>query len=133
MLLLLLLLLPVFVLPEGRKVREAYCDALFSYFYTPVCHQIKSGYLENEFFIPDPENAAKISLFLVNRFWVQIAEMIIVAENQHVEPDVSEFLRLSDSYRICIERFLFLPYGSIKLIDFSELKYLTDQIHNHWI
>ena len=128
----LLMLLPVFSLPEGRTVRQYYCDALSDEFHASVSSVIRQGCQEGEMFCTDPENAASLVLFLVNRLWVQISDRIISDEKHHDEPDLSECLRFTDSCRLCIERFLFLPYGSVGLTDFPALRLLSDQIHNHW-
>lgn len=128
----LLMLLPVFSLPEGRTVRQYYCETLSSLFYHSVRNQILSGHTDGELFCRDADNSTSLLLFLVNRFWVQITDLIIQAEKTHSEPDLSECLRLTDCYRICIERFLFIPYGSISLTDLPSLRLLIDQIHNHW-
>lgn len=129
----LLMLLPVFSLPEGRIVREYYCNALAALFRDPVCELIRSGNQNGELSCDDPENAADLILSLVGRLWIRITDLIIDAENRHSEPDLSECLRMSDTCRTCIERFLFIPYGSIELTDIPSLRLTIGQIHNHWV
>ena len=58
----LLMLLPVFALPEGRTVKYSFCDKLSSYFYTPVCEQLVSGHESGVLYCKDPENAASLIL-----------------------------------------------------------------------
>ena len=128
----LLMLLPVFMLPEGRIIKQYYSDAITEQFYLAICKQIQNGHEKGDLFCTDPENASKIIASLINMLWVQISDIIIRAENQKALPDLSECLHITDSYRRCIERFLSLPYGSIKLIDMSMLRILINKIHNHW-
>lgn len=129
----LLMLLPVFALPEGRTVREYYSSALISLFRGSVCRQIESAGEEGELFCEDPEIAADLILSLVSRLWIRITDLIIEAENRRSEPDLSECLRLTESCRICIERYLFLPFGSLSLTDISSLRLTIGQIHTHWM
>ena len=128
----LLMLLPVFSMPEGRIVRLYYCDALSGLFQNAVCSRIGDGAKTGELSCNDPENSSSMILALVNRLWVQICDLIIESESKQSEPDLSECLRYTENVRICIERFLSLPYGSIRLIDIPTLRNLTEQIHNHW-
>ncbi len=128
----LLMLLPVFMLPEGRVVRQSYCDALTEYFSPAVCHMIEKGHDSGEIFCDDPENAAGVILSIVNIFWTKISDMMILAEENRNTPDLTDFLHTADSCRICIERFLCLPFGSVSLIDIPTLKNVSDKIHSHW-
>ena len=128
----LLMLLPVFMLPEGRIVRQYYCDALSGNFFEAICNQIKNGQKAGDLYCNDPENASMIIISLINLLWTQISDIIICAENKKILPDLSECLHITECCRICIERFLSLPYGSINLVDISTLRILTEKIHNHW-
>jgi len=128
----LLMLIPVFSLPEGRIVRQYYCDALATIFHDPISVQIKAGQNCYELRCDDPDIAATLILHVVNRMWVQITDMIIETELRHKEPELSEYLHLTDCCRNLIERFLSIPYGSINLINLPSLRFLIEQIHNHW-
>lgn len=128
----LMMLLPVFTLPEGRVVRQYYSDALSGLFHDSVCSQIRTAHENGEVYSTDPENAAHIILLLVNDLWTRIADRMIQTEQQGAEPDLSEMLRITESCRICIERFLSLPYGSVSVIDIPALGLLAEKIHNHW-
>ena len=128
----LLMLLPVFTLPEGRTVREYYCQALAEQFRPALSELIESGNSSGQLFCDDSENASWVILTIVNHLWVSICEMIIDSETRRVLPDLSGCLRITASCRQCIERYLSLPYGSICLIDIPALRLLAEQIHNHW-
>ena len=128
----MLMLLPVFMLPEGRTIRQSYCDALSQQFYTAICREIKNGHNSGELFCNDPENAAKFVISLINYLWGQISDIIIQAEMKKVSPDLTECLHITECGRICIERFLCLPYGTLIIIDMHMLRNLAEKIHNHW-
>ena len=128
----LMMLLPVFSLPEGRLLRMYYAESLAARFHSPVRAEIARGSVIGELCCDDPENAAMIVLFLVNRMWISITDLIIEEEKTHSAPDFSEYLRLTECCRTCLERFLSLPYGSIVLTDLPLLRNLIVQVHNHW-
>ena len=128
----LLMLLPVFMLPEGRVVRQYYCNALSALFHDSVSRQIRTAHETGEAYSNDPENAARITLLVVNDLWTGITDKVIKAELQGFEPDLSDMLRMTESCRKCIERFLSLPYGSVSIIDIPSLGLLAEKIHNHW-
>ena len=129
----ILMLLPVFLLPEGRIIKQYFCDAISEQFYLAICNQIKAAQDNEELFYTEPDNAAKIIISIVNMLWVQISDIIIKAEIKKAMPDLSECLHITECCRMCIERFLGLPYGSINLLDMPMLRILTEKIHNHWI
>ena len=129
----LMMLLPIFRLPEGRMVRLSYCEALSEQFYPYLCRLLQDGLQNGELFSAEPDITAGLILSIVNSLWVKICMTVISCEENHTETDISELLRLADCYRLMIERMVFLPYGSLKLIDIPSLKYLIGQIHNHWI
>ncbi len=128
----LLMLLPVFMLPEGRTIRQSYCDALSQQFYTAICCEIINGHNSGELFCNDPENATQFVICLINHLWNQICDIIIKGETKKVLPDLTECLHITECCRICIERFLSLPYGSLIIVDMHMLRNLAEKIHNHW-
>ena len=128
----LLMLLPIFSLPEGRIVKICYCDALARLFTPAVSEWLRRGHESGELYCTDPDIAAGLILSLVNRLWVQVCEMIIQAEGNGTEPDLSAILRLTETYRLSIGQIVSLPYGYVKMIDLPSLRLLCEQIHNHW-
>ena len=128
----LMMFLPIFRLPEGKSVRNSYCDALADCFRREVIRQLSSGKEKGMIPCADSETTADICLTLVNRLWVTACEMIISAEEEGKEADIAELLSLTDEYRTAMERILTLPYGSLELISIPMMKATTEQIHNHW-
>ena len=128
----LLMLLPVFALPEGRTVRYSFCDKLSSCFFPPVYDQLVSGHESGVLYCKDPENAASLILSIVHLLWVRISDIMICAEVKRREPDIGECMRIVENCRESIEKILSLPYGSVSLIDIPALKLLNEKIHNHW-
>jgi len=128
----LLMLLPVFRLPEGRMIRLCYCDALTDLFIHAVADQLKKGHASGELYCIEPEITADMILSLVNRLWVRICGMIIASEEKNAETDISSCLVMTERYRQCIEQIISLPFGSLELIDMPSLKMLCEQIHTHW-
>ena len=129
----LMMLLPVFRLPEGRTVRMAYCDAISDAFLPAVSLQLQSGHTSKELICTDCDITADMIISLVNRFWVQICTMVISAVEKNTPEDYSEYLRLTESYRHHIEQLICLPYGTVRLIDIPTLGNIIEQIRNHWL
>ncbi len=128
----LLMLLPVFGTPEGKTVRQYYCDALSGRFHGNVSGLLESGHLSGELYCADPENTATLILSMVNLLWVRITDSIIEAEILQRAADLAGCLRLTECCRKFIEQSVSLPYGSLSLIRLPELRLLSEQIHNHW-
>ena len=129
----LLMLLPIFRLPEGRMVRLAYCDALSEKFSPDLNSLLQEGHRKGELICPETDISAALILSIVNRLWTEICSDIISAEDNNTEADLSELLRLADLYRLTIERMVSVPYGSLSLVDIPALGHLAEQIHNHRI
>lgn len=128
----LLMLLPIFSLPEGRMMKITYCDALAELFASDVIYWLHKGHDSKELYCPEPEITADLILSLINRLWVMICGMMISAEKNGKETDLQAILQLTDRYRISIEQILSMPFGSLELIDLPALRLLCEQIHNHW-
>ncbi len=128
----LLMLLPVFQLPEGRIVRISYCDELLAQFKADTVSQIIKGHNSGELICHSPEITADLILSMVNRLWCRICDIIVETEKHGNSIDISELLRYTDCYRTNIERMLMLPFGSVSLINIPTFSTLAEQIHNHW-
>ncbi len=128
----LLMLIPVFALPEGWTVQRAYCQALSDAFYSPLLHQLQEGHKQGLCFIPHAEKCTRVCLQLVNELWCDLCESILLREREGSAPDLSDALSILETYRICLERILTLPYGSLTLMNLSDLQQLALRIHSHW-
>ena len=127
----LLMLIPTFRLPEGRMIKASYCEALSAQFYPIVTELLADGNSTGDLICSDPDLFCDVILSLVNRLWVQICEKILYAEENREETDLGELLRITECYRLTIERMISLPFGSIGLIDCPALGRLCEQIHTH--
>jgi AcrR family transcriptional regulator len=128
----LLMLLPIFHLPEGRSVRNSYCDALAEQFKSTVADMLHNGHQTGVLFCTNPETTADMILLMMNYLWTQICEKIVSAEENGLEPDLSDMMSMVDIYRCATEKILILPYGCLTLLDINILRSVTEQIHNHW-
>ena len=129
----LLMLLPVFALPEGKRLRISYCDSLRDSFHGPIHDSIEAGIRTGELHCEDPEIYTDIVISIVNELWLSVCDLIIQNEIKGNETDLAELLHITEQYRTAAERILFLPYGSLILIDIPYLKDLKEKIHLHWI
>ena len=128
----LMMILPVFDLPEGTSLRVFYEKELTRRYCSEVAEVLRTGTATGSFFCTDALCAAEISLLLVNNLWLKLCDMIILCEKNGNIADPGEMMNLIRQYRISVERLLGAPYGSLKLISLPELQFLTEQIHLHW-
>lgn len=127
----LLMLLPVFTLPEGRQIRSAYAESLFLRFNRAVIQEIIHGNQTGEFFCTHPEHTASVCILLINDLWLRLSDTILDNEQKGNDTETSDLLNITDPYRMTLERILSARTGTITLIGLSELRFLTDQIHYH--
>ena len=129
----LLMLLPVFSLPEGRSVKTAYCDALAAAFRPAVIRELERGKAEGRLFFLSAEHLADQALLIVNGLWRGLCDRILLNERQAGGPaDPSELLSLIDQARASLEKMLSLPFGSLDLVSLQEIRALSEQIHVRW-
>jgi len=129
----LLMLLPVFSLPEGRSVKTAYCDALAAAFRPAVIHQLERGKEKGELFFVDAGHLADLAVLIANNLWCRLCEMILINEQREGTPiDPPEFLALINQARASLEKILSLPFGSLELVSLQEIRSLSEQIHLRW-
>jgi len=128
----LMMLLPIFRLPEGQSVKTSYCDALSGLFRSAVTAELERGNESGSLICFRPHITAGICLDLVNRLWTGICEQILVSAENGTEADISELLILVDEYRNTLGKILTVPYGSFELVSIPTLKALCEQINVHW-
>ena len=128
----LMMILPVFDLPEGRQIRFSYSESLSSAFRKSVVHEIIRGTETGDFFSGKPEHTAEMCFIILNDLWYQICLMILKNEKAGMDTDPSDLLNMIDAYRNTIERILNAPFGSIILLKLDDVKFLAEQIHYHW-
>lgn len=128
----LLMLLPIFSLPEGRSMKTSYCDALARSFRQQLAEAVANAAEAGMMLARDPQISAEQCLLLVNRLWIRICEIIVENENAGRETDAGDILHLTEAYRRAVEQILTAPYGSVTLMKLTDVKNLTDRIHTHW-
>lgn len=128
----IMMLLPIFILPEGKSIKSSYCDSLRIVFHSVIRSTIDEGIQTHEMICEDSDVLSDIIISLTNQLWVSVCEIIIKNETKSEETDLSDLLHFTEQYRYSVERLLSVPYGSIILLDIPLLKGLMDQIHIHW-
>ncbi len=128
----LMMLLPVFALPEGRSVKNAYCEALSGTFAEKITETLESGIEAAELYCRHPRHVASVCIDLINHLWCKLCDIILMYEKSGKQADISELLTVLDVHRTAVEKMISAPYGSLVLLDLNDLKLLTGQIHLHW-
>jgi len=128
----LLMLLPVFNLPEGRNIRSGYCESLTAAFHPLITDQLISGTISGECYCPDAERTGRLCCLLLNDLWCRLCSMLISALEDKREPDTGDMLAETDICRNALEKIISAPFGSLELINLTELKQMIGQIRLHW-
>ena len=128
----LLMLLPVFCLDEGVRLRSFYGKELAGQYSGPVADILKTGTSAGVFSCRDASFSAEITLMIVNHLWMKICDLILKCETAGSSPDPAELLAVTCRYRLAVERILCAPFGSVDLIRLPEILSVTEQIHLHW-
>ncbi len=128
------MILPVFLLPEGKSIRIAYQEALKSC-WLPLTEEALGRMIdEGSAFTLYPKKTAELALDLVNSLWTEIGEMIITSEKKErkmISP--GQVLSLAEPYRPALENLFTAPYGSLELINLNDMKQMTEKIHDWWV
>ena len=127
----LIMLLPVFDLPEGRQIRFSYAESIRLFFHEKVLTEIKRANESGDLFCLNPVHSADMCFLILNELWYQICLMILQNEKKDTDTDPADLLIMINNYRGTLERILSAPYGSIRLLNLDDMKFLCDQIHYH--
>ncbi|MBQ9252086.1 MAG: TetR/AcrR family transcriptional regulator [Clostridia bacterium] len=128
------IILPVFVLPEGKSVRRSYQEALKRSWLNMAQKALEQMIQEGDAYTPYPAKTAEIALDLVNNLWAEISEAIIWKEkNDRQKISPTELLNLVEPYRPALENLFSAPYGSIEIIQLEALTKMVNDIHNWWM
>ena len=128
----LMMILPVFDLPEGRQIRFSYAESLAESFREAALHVLKRGHENGDLFCTNPEHSSDILFLILNECWYQICCTILENEKSGNETDPGDLLKIIENYRRTTETILSAPYGSLVLLNLEDIKFLTEQIHYHW-
>lgn len=127
------MILPVFVLPEGRSVRAAYQEALKRCWLPLTEDALQRMINEKQAFTLHVFRTAEIALDLVNDLWASLSEEIILSEKTKRETaSPSDLLVLVEPYRAAVENIFCAPVGSIELIRLDGLTRAVAEIHDWW-
>lgn len=128
------MILPVFILPEGKSIRSGYQDALKNCFLPLAEDAVRQMIQEGSGFVFYPEATAGMVLDLMNDLWAEISRVMIQSEKETAHAaSLGQLLSLVDPYRAGLENMLTAPYGSLNLISLEELNQVVNQIHNWWM
>ncbi len=128
----LMMILPVFSLSEGIHIRNCYERELTALYSSSVASALEDGNHQGLFSCRIPDFYACISIQIINRLWFEISDLVISNESAGIKTEPADLLQLADQYRMVLERILSAPYGSIDLVQLTDLQAVIEQIHIHW-
>ena len=128
------MILPVFVLPEGKRIRGGYQEALKRNWLPMVSKALEEMIRQKQGFSLYPVKTAEIALDLVNDLWDTLGDEIIRSEkNRREMAQPGYLLTLVEPYRPAVENLLSAPYGSLELMNLEKLQQVVMEIHNWWM
>ncbi len=128
------MILPVFILPEGKSVRAGYQEALKTCWLPLTVEALRSMIEQKQGFTLYVEQTAEIALDLVNDLWYRLGQEIIRSEKYQREAVApARLMSLVEPYRPALENLFSAPYGSLELINLQELTGMVAEIHDWWM
>ena len=125
------MLLPVFLLPEGRSVLAGYQEALKKAWLPLTAEALERMKEQKTAFSQYPEKTAGILLDLVNDLWAQVSREMLAAERpEAVHQNASAFLSVIEPYRSAVENMICAPYGTIELLSLENLMEFHRQLRH---
>ena len=115
------MLQPVFLLPEGKSVLTGYQEALKSMWLEPTRAALEQMILEGSGYSPYPEKTAEIILDLVNDLWAGLSREILKGKQQTTQSLTAALLSQVEPYRAAVENLMTAPYGSVSLVETTDL------------
>ena len=126
------MILPVFLLDEGRSVRYSYRESLCEAYLPALLDRMEVAAQSHVIFVTNPEDTARICLSLTNELWSRVSDAIIGSLSAGREIQMGPMITLADAYRRAIEEILSAPFGSMQLIRMADLHSLCDTIRTQW-
>ena len=123
------MIMPVFLLPEGRSVRDRYQHALKEAFFPILMEAFDGAVAGREIFCENAEFTAGVCLDLVNDMWCALSEQMLKRLDEDGGTAApGELLETVEQYRGVLEKVLTAPYGSLRLIGMEDLDRLNTEI-----
>ncbi len=122
------MIMPVFLLPEGRSVRERYQNALKEAFFPILMEAFDGAVAGREIFCENAGFTAGVCLDLVNDMWCALSEQMLKRMEEDGASAPGELLETVEQYRSVLEKVLTAPYGSLRLIGMEDLDRLNTEI-----
>ena len=128
------MILPVFILPEGKSIRSAYQEALKKCWLPLITDALQQMISEKQAFVEYPQQTCEIALDLVNDLWDHIGQEVIMAE-ESAQGTISpvHILKLAEPYRLALENLFSAPYGSLEIVNLEDGMKIITEIHSWWI
>ena len=123
------MLMPVFLLPEGKSVLSGYQEALKKAWLPMTEDALARMIGQGTAYTPYPEVTASILLDLVNDLWSCLSREILRGISGDGEkPSPAGLLIWLEPYRAAAENLLSAPYGSIPLLNLEALDEIVREL-----
>lgn len=116
------MLVPVFLLPEGKSILSGYQEALKKAWLPMTQEALKYMIIQKTAYTIYPEMTSAILLDLVNDLWGQMSADILRIQKEETDTvSAQKILTRLEPYRAAIENLVSAPYGSIELMNLDLL------------
>ena len=121
------MLMPMISKPEGHAIAMTYQEALVTQF-LPLLKAEVAVAASMELLCPPVREMEHVVLHVVNRCWLEAAELLNSCEGARCEP--LALLNVLEKYRRAIEVLLDAPYGSVEIIRVEEWDEVVNGLRN---
>lgn len=121
------MMLPLIKQPEGKAMAMAYQEALSESF-QPLLSKELSDAREHGTICPPVREIASVVLHLINRCWMDMAELMLQVTRKGLRYDTAALLTILERYRRSVEVLLDAPYGSIEIIRIEEWEEIAQRL-----
>lgn len=121
------MMLPLIKQPEGKAMAIAYQEALSESF-QPLLSKELNDAREHGTICPPVREIASVVLHLINRCWMDMAELMLQVTRKGLRYDTSALLTILERYRRSVEVLLDAPYGSIEIIRIEEWEEIAQRL-----
>lgn len=121
------MMLPLIKQPEGKAMAMAYQEALSESF-QPLLSMELSDARDHGTICPPVREIASVVLHLINRCWMDMAELMLQVTRKGLRYDTAALLSILERYRRSVEVLLDAPYGSIEIIRIEEWEEIAQRL-----
>ncbi len=124
----LTLLLPMIFSETGRTLYAQYSQAIADAFLPRLQVLLLQASEEGMVHLYHPDHMADMLMALINRCWYGIAGIMMDARHKNGAIDPADMMERMQAYRFAVERMLDAPFGSLEIVNLTELVQVASRV-----